>query len=81
MPFTLREIVPMTRALRDACLGIIELAHPDARPDLRDEYRAAFRSVGVITATSSMFTSQQLNQQRQMWAYLFKVSVITLSFS
>ena len=60
----------MSRALRDACLGIIELAHPDARPELRDEYKKVFR---MSTVTAGV-TADDLANERQRWTSLFKVS-------
>lgn len=71
MPFSVAELVPMSQWLRDACLGIIELAHPDTRPTIKDDYKKAFRSVGVL---QDELTSEDLDRQRETWAYLFKVS-------
>uniref|UniRef100_A0A3Q3JF66 Ubiquitin-protein ligase E3C n=1 Tax=Monopterus albus TaxID=43700 RepID=A0A3Q3JF66_MONAL len=51
MPFTLSELVTLSRCLRDACLGIIKLAYPETKTEHREEYMAAFRSVGVKTNT------------------------------
>ena len=70
MPFNVKELVPMAQALRDACVGIIELAHPDTKPLLREDYMKAFHSVGVQHNTLSL---NELQQQRDTWAYLFKV--------
>ncbi|KAH3832095.1 hypothetical protein DPMN_105372 [Dreissena polymorpha] len=39
MPFELKEVENMSVALKDVCLGILELAHPDARPTVNDDYR------------------------------------------
>ena len=71
MPFQIAELVPMSLALRDACIGIIELAHPDTKPTLKEDYRKAFQSVG---ATSNLLTLDELKKQMDTWAYLFKVS-------
>ena len=70
MPFTIAELVPMILALRDTCLGIIELAHPETRPEVKEEYKQAFQSVGVC---SNQLTTEQLRQQRQTWGQMFKV--------
>lgn len=43
MPFTLGELVPMSLSLRDVTLGLVELAFPESRPVVRDEYLAAVR--------------------------------------
>lgn len=71
MPFQLHELVPMTQILRDVCLGIIELAHPDTKPALKSAYTTALHSVGVPHKT---YTEEELYKQRETWAYLFKVS-------
>ncbi|XP_026536714.1 ubiquitin-protein ligase E3C isoform X2 [Notechis scutatus] len=34
MPFTLEELVTLSRCLRDACLGIIKLAYPETKPEV-----------------------------------------------
>lgn len=70
MPFSLEELVVLSRCLRDACLGIIKLAYPDTKPEVREGYSLAFQSVGVAT-------SQELQQcvqlQQKRWVQLFKV--------
>ncbi|XP_001510756.1 ubiquitin-protein ligase E3C [Ornithorhynchus anatinus] len=70
MPFTLEELIILSRCLRDACLGIIKLAYPETKPEVREEYIAAFRSVGVTT-NSEMQQCIQTEQKR--WIQLFKV--------
>ncbi|XP_047552066.1 ubiquitin-protein ligase E3C isoform X5 [Lutra lutra] len=70
MPFTLEELVALSRCLRDACLGIIKLAYPETKPEVREEYITAFQSVGVITS-SEMQQCIQMEQKR--WVQLFKV--------
>lgn len=69
MPFSLDELVPMTLMLRDSCLGIIELAHPDAKPMITDDYKEALRLTGVKD-----IDQQTRDQETRRWAYLFKVS-------
>lgn len=71
MPFSLGELEVLSRALRDACIGIIELAHPETRPEVREEYRLALQSVGVVQRTCSQ---SQLRVTQLMWRRLFKVS-------
>lgn len=78
MPFNVKELVPMSQALRDASVGIIELAHPDTKPLLREDYMKAFHSVGVQPNALSL---SELQQQRDTWAYLFKVSTLKLTFN
>lgn len=72
MPFTLREIVPMSLALRNACLGIIELAHPDARFSINEDYRQALNKTGVKRRQTSEL---EYKKETRLWAFLFKVRV------
>lgn len=75
MPFTLAELVTLSRCLRDACLGIIKLAYPETKTEHREEYMAAFRSVGVKTNTE---VQQRIQAEQKRWVQLFKVSQIQL---
>ncbi|XP_062335188.1 ubiquitin-protein ligase E3C isoform X1 [Osmerus eperlanus] len=70
MPFTLLELVTLSRCLRDACLGIIKLAYPETKTEHREEYMAAFRSVGVKTNTA---VQQRIQAEQKRWVQLFKV--------
>ncbi|XP_066544136.1 ubiquitin-protein ligase E3C [Amia ocellicauda] len=70
MPFTLVELVTLSRCLRDACLGIIKLAYPETKPEHREEYIAAFKSVGVKTNTEMQ---QRIQAEQKRWVQLFKV--------
>ncbi|XP_063106911.1 ubiquitin-protein ligase E3C isoform X3 [Cavia porcellus] len=70
MPFTLEELVMLSRCLRDACLGIIKLAYPETKPEIREEYSAAFRSIG---ATTSSEMQQCIQREQKRWVQLFKV--------
>lgn len=70
MPFTLDELVILSHCLRDACLGIIKLAYPETKPEVREEYIAAFRSVGVTTNTEMQ---QCIQTEQKRWIQLFKV--------
>uniref|UniRef100_A0A8C4X6B0 Ubiquitin-protein ligase E3C n=1 Tax=Erpetoichthys calabaricus TaxID=27687 RepID=A0A8C4X6B0_ERPCA len=70
MPFTLGELVTLSRCLRDACLGIIKLAYPETKPEHREEYIAAFKSVGVKTNTEMQ---QRIQAEQKRWIQLFKV--------
>lgn len=75
MPFTLSELVNLSRCLRDACLGIIKLAYPETKTEHREEYMAAFRSVGVKTNTE---VQQRIQAEQKRWVQLFKVKCIKL---
>lgn len=66
MPFTTAGLVPLSAHLKGVCLGLVELAFPDTRPTVRDDYKNA-----VLGASSSA----QTQQNTQMWAHLFKVTV------
>ncbi|KAJ6659296.1 hypothetical protein lerEdw1_019167 [Lerista edwardsae] len=70
MPFTLEELVILSRCLRDACLGIIKLAYPETKPEVREEYIVAFRSVGVSTSSEMQ---QCIQTEQKRWIQLFKV--------
>lgn len=75
MPFTLSELVTLSRCLRDACLGIIKLAYPETKAEHREEYMAAFRSVGVKTNTE---VQQRIQAEQKRWVQLFKVRMLHL---
>ncbi|XP_074640383.1 ubiquitin-protein ligase E3C-like [Tubulanus polymorphus] len=71
MSFTISELIPISLALRDACLGIIELAHPDTKPSLREDYHKVFKSIGLHSNT---VTAEELETQTATWAYVFRVT-------
>uniref|UniRef100_UPI00358F7F7F ubiquitin-protein ligase E3C isoform X1 n=1 Tax=Myxine glutinosa TaxID=7769 RepID=UPI00358F7F7F len=72
MPFSLAELVEMSLRLRDACLGIIQLAYPDSRPELRDSYAQALQGSSVRRAVAQP-AEQRLQEQRTRYTHLFKV--------
>ena len=49
MPFTLSELVPMSLSLRDIALGLVELAFPESRPSVREDYRQSVNSVRTVS--------------------------------
>jgi len=65
MPFPLSALVPLSLTLKEVCLGLVELAFPDSRPSVRDDYRSAVHGRDQPSAVSS--------QETQMWSHLFKV--------
>jgi len=69
MPFNLLDVIQMVIALRDVCLGIIELAYPDAKPTMNDDYRLALKKVGV----KSRSNTKEMDRQTRQWEYMFKV--------
>lgn len=46
MPFSVSEVVALSAVLKDVCLGLVELAFPEARP-LNDHYRTVFQSAAL----------------------------------
>ncbi|XP_043593820.1 ubiquitin-protein ligase E3C isoform X1 [Bombus pyrosoma] len=66
MPFTTSELVLLSSHLKGVCLGLVELAFPDSRPTVRDDYKRA-----VLGPSCSL----QNQQDTQMWTHLFKVTV------
>ncbi|OWF54780.1 ubiquitin-protein ligase E3C-like [Mizuhopecten yessoensis] len=71
MPFRLEELVPMTLVLRDTCLGVIELAHPDTRLSISEDYHEALIQAGMKDKPRQ---KEDEDRHNHMWAYLFKVT-------
>ena len=67
MPFSLSELVNMSQHLRDIALGLVELAFPESRPTVREDYRVAVNSV----KKSEPATTNQVDDVR-IWSHLFK---------
>jgi len=69
MPFTLNELVTMSLTLRDISLGLIELAFPESRPMVREDYKQAVNSVRI--------TQPETQDDRDIiiWTHLFKTVV------
>lgn len=65
MPFTIAELAVLSGHLKGVCLGLVELAFPDTRPIMRDNYKNA-----VLGLTSAV----QCRRDTQIWTHLFKVS-------
>lgn len=70
MPFTLAALVPLSLTLKEVCLGLVELAFPDSRPSIRDDYRTAVHGADLHGSSSA--------QETQMWSHLFKVGNLCL---
>ncbi|XP_031835473.1 ubiquitin-protein ligase E3C isoform X2 [Nomia melanderi] len=66
MPFTISELVMLSSHLKGVCLGLVELAFPDSRLTVRDDYKDA------VLGPSCPIQNQQ---DTQMWTHLFKVTV------
>lgn len=61
MPFNLSEVVELASMLRDVCLGLVELAYPDTRPNT---------SFSLAKARNSSSD----NEDTRLWMHLFKVT-------
>ena len=70
MPFTLDELVTISLRLKEVSLGLVELAFPESRPSVREDYRTA-----VSTLNDHPLVSPT-TRDTQMWAHLFKVKYI-----
>ncbi|XP_066601185.1 ubiquitin-protein ligase E3C [Prorops nasuta] len=66
MPFNTSELVLLSAHIKGVCLGLVELACPDTRPTVRDDYKSA------VLGPSSIMETQQ---NTQIWTHLFKVAV------
>ena len=73
MPFSLGELVNMSQHLRDISLGLVELAFPDSRPAVREDYRIAVNSVKKEKVTEA-------EEDVRVWSHLFRW-VIPRNFS
>lgn len=69
MPFTTYDLVILSSHLKGVCLGLVELAYPETRPTIRDDYKNA-----VLGPSSSSIAPQST----QIWAHLLKVCVSLL---
>lgn len=72
MPFSLGELVNMSQHLRDISLGLVELAFPDSRPAIREDYRLAVDSVKKEKMAEA-------EEDVRVWSHLFRSGEI-LSF-
>ena len=65
MPFSLGELVNMSQHLRDISLGLVELAFPDSRPAVREDYRLAVDSV-------KKEKMEEAEEDVRVWSHLFR---------
>uniref|UniRef100_T1PGI9 Ubiquitin-protein ligase E3C n=1 Tax=Musca domestica TaxID=7370 RepID=T1PGI9_MUSDO len=70
MPFSLSEIVQLSKTLKEISLGLVELAFPETRSNLNQHYRF------VLGRSDSDDTKMR---QKQIWANLLKVVVFVLN--
>ncbi|KAK6171880.1 hypothetical protein SNE40_018304 [Patella caerulea] len=73
MPFSLSELIPMSLALCESCIGIIELAHPDAKLSINEDYRQALLKSGI---KHHKLAAELEDKETKLWAGLFKPSQI-----
>lgn len=66
MPFTLEQVVEFASILRDVCLGLVELAYPETRPN------AAVFSFAKASRSS---TENSSPEDTRLWMHLFKSTV------
>lgn len=71
MPFDLQTLGPLSLALRNACLGIIDLAYPETRPTAMEEYHLAMSS---NRATTRSQLKEDFDKQCAIWLHCFKVT-------
>ena len=69
MPFSLSELVKMSLHLRDIALGLVELAFPESRPAVREEYRMAVNSVKPAAVEEQV-------EDVGMWSHMFRSVVL-----
>ena len=65
MPFTLSEVVDLASILRDVCIGLVELAYPDTRPNTS--------SFSFASGKSRAGSSGPSAGETRLWMHLFKV--------
>jgi ubiquitin-protein ligase E3 C len=66
MPFALKELVPMSLMLRDVSLGLVELAYPESRPSIREDYQFVVRP---------HVSDQAKDLDTKTWSHAFKKTV------
>uniref|UniRef100_A0A182R8P1 Ubiquitin-protein ligase E3C n=1 Tax=Anopheles funestus TaxID=62324 RepID=A0A182R8P1_ANOFN len=83
MPFSIPELIPLSTTLKEISLGLVELAFPETRSNLHENYRTMISSLSAeargLGAHNKRSERQQLNEQnRQIWPHLLKVCVSLL---
>uniref|UniRef100_A0A182VM51 HECT-type E3 ubiquitin transferase n=1 Tax=Anopheles merus TaxID=30066 RepID=A0A182VM51_ANOME len=86
MPFSIPELIPLSTTLKEISLGLVELAFPETRSSLHENYRTMISSLSGGEArpfggTGSLVgrqRSQPYEQNRQIWPHLLKVCVSLL---
>uniref|UniRef100_A0A182P9B5 Ubiquitin-protein ligase E3C n=1 Tax=Anopheles epiroticus TaxID=199890 RepID=A0A182P9B5_9DIPT len=85
MPFSIPELIPLSTTLKEISLGLVELAFPETRSNLHENYRTMISSLsGEARGIGGPFSSkrtdrnQPYEQNRQVWPHLLKVCVSLL---
>ncbi|XP_061509954.1 ubiquitin-protein ligase E3C [Anopheles gambiae] len=86
MPFSIPELIPLSTTLKEISLGLVELAFPETRSSLHENYRTMIsslsggeaRSFGGTGSLVGRQRSQPYEQNRQIWPHLLKVCVSLL---
>ncbi|CAD7011370.1 unnamed protein product [Ceratitis capitata] len=71
MPFSIAEIIQLSKTLKEISLGLVDLAFPETRSNLNEHYR--------FVLGHSDFDLKKMYQQKQVWANLLKVVVFVLN--
>uniref|UniRef100_A0A182MXZ7 Ubiquitin-protein ligase E3C n=1 Tax=Anopheles dirus TaxID=7168 RepID=A0A182MXZ7_9DIPT len=86
MPFSIPELIPLSTTLKEISLGLVELAFPETRSNLHENYRTMISSLSGgearagfgAPARRSERHQQQEQMARQVWPHLLKVCVSLL---
>jgi len=73
MPFSIGEIIQMSKTLKEISMGLVELAFPETRTHLNEHYRS------VLGGKSYDDDDRKMRQQKLIWANLLKVVVFVLN--
>ncbi|XP_055372353.1 ubiquitin-protein ligase E3C [Condylostylus longicornis] len=71
MPFSIEEIVQLSKTLKEISLGLVELAFPETRSALNEHYRS------VLGRSHS--DDEKIKQKKQVWTNLLNVVVTVLN--
>lgn len=71
MPFSIDEIIQLSKTLKEISLGLVELAFPETRSSLNEHYRS------VLGRSDS--EDERIKQKKQVWTNLLNVVVAVLN--
>lgn len=71
MPFSLSEIIQLSKTLKEISLGLVELAFPETRSNLNQHYR--------LVLGRSDYDDKKIKQQTYIWSNLLKVVIFVLN--